>query len=285
MIDLQARTNAQAPSAFIARTAVRALFKELVLYPKPGLVSPVDSGAHTDMNAATLMSSLFSLRHYFRGCAFAGASGAAFPALQRMGLAAERRMMRATGDVNTHRGAIFCLGLLAAAAGSLMQERRSVAGHALGQCVARRWGDAIARTTPLSRLREAAPTERHPSAIGARRQAIGGYPSVFSLALPVLTGTLARSGNEEAALIQTLFTLMATLDDTNLLRRGDKVGLAFVQSEARRFLAVGGVFASEWRARAIALHHACIARRLSPGGSADLLAGAWFVAALQGHVA
>ncbi|MGB6307134.1 MAG: triphosphoribosyl-dephospho-CoA synthase MdcB [Steroidobacteraceae bacterium] len=284
MIALRASTDAQAPSAFIARTAVRALFKELVLYPKPGLVSRVDSGAHADMNAATLMRSLFTLRHYFRDCASAGASGAAFPALQRIGLAAERRMMRATGEVNTHRGAIFCLGLLAAAAGSLIQERRSCAGQALGQCVAHRWGDAIACTAPLSRLREAAPAAHRPSIIGARRQAVGGYPCVFSLALPVLTGTLARSGSEEAALVQTLFTLMATLDDTNLLRRGGKIGLAFVQSEARRFLAVGGVFASEWRARAIALHHDFIARRLSPGGSADLLAGVWFAAALQGHV-
>ena len=146
MIALRASADAQVPGAFVARTAVRALFKELVLYPKPGLVSRVDSGAHADMNAATLMSSLFTLRHYFRDCACAGASGAAFPTLQRMGLAAERRMMRATGDVNTHGGAIFCLGLLAAAAGSLIQERRSFAGHALGQCVAHRWGDAIART-------------------------------------------------------------------------------------------------------------------------------------------
>jgi triphosphoribosyl-dephospho-CoA synthase len=284
MIALEVCADTQLPVAFIARTAVRALFKELVLYPKPGLVSRIDSGAHADMNAATLMRSLFALRHYFRECACAGASGAAFATLQRFGLAAEQRMMRATGDVNTHRGAIFCLGLLAAAAGSLMRERRSISGRALGQCVASRWGDAIAQSTPLNRLHEGAPTGCGPAIVGARRQAMGGYPSVFSLALPVLLETLARGASDEAALLQTLFTLMATLDDTNLLRRGGKIGLAFVQLQARRFLAVGGVFTPEWRDRAIAIHHACIARRLSPGGSADLLAGAWFVAALQGHV-
>lgn len=101
----------------IARLAVRSLYQELALYPKPGLVSFLDNGAHRDMNAATFMRSLFSLRGYFVATAAAGMRDAEFNELQQLGLAAESRMLLATRGINTHRGAIFTLGMLAAAAG------------------------------------------------------------------------------------------------------------------------------------------------------------------------
>src|SRR3954462_2200459 len=91
-------------AAPIGRAAVRALYAELALSPKPGLVSPLDSGAHDDMDMTTFMRSLFALRGYFCAIAAAGAAGAAFPALQALGIAAERRMLEATRGINTHRG-------------------------------------------------------------------------------------------------------------------------------------------------------------------------------------
>src|SRR3954447_4581595 len=91
-----------------------------------------------------------------------------------------------------------------------------------------------------------------------------------------LVHSLAR-GDVETALVQTLFAVMAELDDTNLLHRGGPKGLAFVRAQARAFLEAGGVAADGWRDRALALHRACIARRFSPGGAADMLAAAAFV--------
>ena len=96
---------------------MRSLYDELSLYPKPGLVSLVDNGSHCDMDAGTFMRSLFALRRYFFHIAAAGAANAPFSELKRLGIAAERRMLAATGGVNTHRGAIFCIGMLCAAAG------------------------------------------------------------------------------------------------------------------------------------------------------------------------
>ncbi|EPX55588.1 Triphosphoribosyl-dephospho-CoA synthetase [Cystobacter fuscus DSM 2262] len=84
-------------------------YAELALHPKPGLVSPLDSGSHDDMDMGTFMRSLFSLRGYFRDIAAAGAGGADFPVLRALGLDAERRMLAATGGINTHRGALFSL--------------------------------------------------------------------------------------------------------------------------------------------------------------------------------
>ena len=105
-----------APDARIIRNAaVRALLAELVTYPKPGLVSLCDSGSHRDMDATTFIRSSLALRRYFEQAAAAGAAGATFAVLNRLGREAEARKLRATGGVNTHRGAVFNLGLLAAA--------------------------------------------------------------------------------------------------------------------------------------------------------------------------
>ena len=86
---------------------MRSLYQELALYPKPGLVSFRDSGAHRDMNVATFMRSLFSLRGYAAAITAAGIREAKFDELQRLGLAAESRVLSATRGINTHRGAIF----------------------------------------------------------------------------------------------------------------------------------------------------------------------------------
>jgi triphosphoribosyl-dephospho-CoA synthase len=263
-------------SAIIGRAAVRALYTELALFPKPGLVSPLDSGAHHDMDMTILLRSLFALRGYFCAVAAAGEAGADFATLQALGIAAERRMLRATRGINTHRGAIFSLGLLAAAAGTLRAGGASIAGHALGRCIAERWGPAIfaAGVQPgYSHGREA--VCRY-GVRGARDEAAAGFPLLFDLALPTLVQSLSYC-NAEAALVQTLFAIMAELDDTNLLHRGGSEGLAFVREEARAFLVAGGVQADGWRERALALHLACVAHRLSPGGAADMLAAAAFV--------
>lgn len=268
-------------AAPIGRAAVRALYAELALHPKPGLVSPLDSGSHDDMDMKTFMRSLFALRGYYRDIAACGAAGADFAALQALGITAERRMLAATGGVNTHRGAVFGLGLLAAAAGRLRRTGKPLGGRALGDTVAMLWGDDILAAAPCAPDSNGARATRRYGANGARQEAAAGFPTLFAVALPVLTRTAADLGCAERAMVQTLFALMARLDDTNLLHRGGPAGLAFVQALARRFLDRGGVFRADWRTEALALHHSFVARRLSPGGSADMLAAACFVQSQQ----
>jgi triphosphoribosyl-dephospho-CoA synthase len=105
----------------IADRAVLALLHELAAWPKPGLVSHVDSGSHADMDAAIMQSSAYSLRPFFAELAMAGREGADMSQLRTIGLRAEAAMLAATGGVNTHRGAIFGLGLLCAAAGAVAE--------------------------------------------------------------------------------------------------------------------------------------------------------------------
>jgi triphosphoribosyl-dephospho-CoA synthase len=278
---MSARPQTVAPTrldATIARLAVRALYAELRAYPKPGLVSHVDSGSHADMNAATFMRSLFALRHYFAAMARAGAVHAPFARLQRLGIDGEIRMSAVTRGINTHRGAIFTLGLLAAAAGHVGSGSGVLAPEDLGRAVQTHWGRAIADMIP-GRSHGAFAAQRY-GAGGARAQAANGFPHVFAIGLPAWRRALAISGDPNRAAVYCFFSLMAAVDDTNLLHRGGLEGLRYAQAEARAFLAHAD--APGWHAHAEAIHHAFVARHLSPGGSADLLAATLFVAELEG---
>ena len=272
-------------SRTVSRFAVRALHSELVCHPKPGLVSTVDNGSHADMNAPTFIRSLFALRHYFAVVADAGSGDAPFTLLQAHGIAAEQRMLHATGGVNTHRGAIFTLGLLAAAAGRLHAHTHSLNGTALGRTVRTLWGRSILEDLSHERRNAGISHGRlvalRYGAGGAPAQAAQGFPALFDTALPVLSEGLQRCCDRNRAMVQTLFTLMATLVDTNLLYRGGPRALAFAQRAASDFLKAGGVYRRDWRRHAMEIHHDFVQRRLSPGGSADLLSAALFVFLLQ----
>lgn len=260
------------PAGWIGRTAIRALYGELSLAPKPGLVSPLDNGAHDDMTMATFMRSLFALRSYFMDIAAAGGMGAPFETLRRLGLGAEKRMLAATGGVNTHRGAVFNLGFLSAAAGRVAAAGARPSAETICQMTATQWGQDILASRPDIPDSNGTRALATHGGTGAREQAAAGYPLLRKVALPALATARSRGANVPASRIQALFAIMAALDDTNLLHRGGREGLTFVQSEAAAFLAADGVFSAGWQTRALMLHRQCVSRRLSPGGAADLLA-------------
>jgi triphosphoribosyl-dephospho-CoA synthase len=268
----------------IGRIAVRSLYAELTLYPKPGLVSLRDNGSHDDMTAATFMRSMFALRHYFVRITMAGMHGASFGVLAALGVEAERRMLAATGGINTHRGAIFGLGLLCAAIGSCRARGEGLTAPAIRAALVARWGAALAaharppaaHSSSSHGLRVAA---RH-GVGGARQQASLGMPAVFDVALPALCAALDASRSPRHARVDALFALMAHISDTNVYHRGGSEGAATVTRHARAFLDSGGTSASGWEARAELCHRTFVARRLSPGGAADLLAAACLVEAV-----
>lgn len=258
----------------IGRAATLALHDELALTPKPGLVTLTDRGSHADMDAHTFMRSLFALRSYFVRIAELGAAGAPFEALERCGIAAEARMLAATGGINTHRGAIFMLGLLCASAGALSAQGGHLTPLALRQMLAARWGDALtARAQRPSKL---------PGGMAACRlrlrsasaEAALGFPTLFDTAEPALRAAHERGLASTPARLDALFAVMAVLDDSNLAHRGGLEGLHFAQRAARGFLAAGGAGAPQGLDAAKAIGAEFVRRRLSPGGAADTLAAA-----------
>lgn len=280
---LAARPLQESAAARIGRLAVRCLYREVALAPKPGLVTSADAGSHADMDFHTFMRSLAALRPYFPAIAARGAEAPAFAPLQRLGIEAEATMLAATGGINTHRGAIFNLGLLCAAAGLALVGGQETEAEAVCGLVTEYWGESI--LAGLAPGREAAShglaVARRYGSGGARREAANGFPAARRIGLPAYRCALAARGDHDLAAVQSLFALMAEVEDTNLLWRGGPAGLDYGRRAAADFLAAGGVLATGWRHEAEAIHRRFVERRLSPGGSADLLGVTLFLDALE----
>ena len=258
----------------LARAAVTAMRDELEAYPKPGLVSPVDSGAHTDMDFALMCRSADSLLLPFTALAAAGRAAQSFEqALVPFGIEAERQMLLATDGVNTHRGAIFSVGLIVSAIARAQALSDNLSPSAIRAALRDTWGDALeAHAANDGETSHGALVRRRTGRDGARREAASIFPSVFETGIPVYRAALNAGLDANAARIQTLFALMAAVDDTTVLYRGGLEAGSFVRQSATSFLADGGCGQPDWFEKAEALHRAFIARNLSAGGCADLLA-------------
>ncbi|WP_343729712.1 triphosphoribosyl-dephospho-CoA synthase [Duganella sp.] len=314
LVVLVPRAGSAARSAFareVARLAVRSLHAELCLYPKPGLVSPVDSGSHDDMDAGTFMRSMFALRHYFRQICLAGWDDAPFAQLKQLGIAAEAAMLKATHGINTHRGAIFSLGMLCATAGRARAQGTSLRPAALRAAMLIRWGEELAAHAagpaagPLPSV--APPAQAAPAVAsarddgkaavdeglsnglrvaaryavsGAREEGALGLPSVFEIGIPALLASRARGATVTEERVDTLYALMAHISDSNVYHRAGPPGAQIVRDHAERFLAHGGTANVNWYADALHSHHVFMQHRLSPGGAADLLAACCLVQSL-----
>lgn len=298
----------------LAALATGCLLDEVRLTPKPGLVDRRGSGAHQDLTLALMERSAHSLTPAFQALALACWQQPADIALrQRVGLLgreAEARMLQATGGVNTHRGAIWALGLLvcgaamtangngAAGSGAEALMRREGAMLPSGaEAVMRRenaevWGgaealarviDAAARLAQLpdvqmprqfSNGRRASSRYRLP---GAREQAQQGFPHITRLALPQLRASRLRGAAEESARLDALLAIMTTLSDTCVLSRAGLDGLNAMQQGARAVLAAGGVSQPAGCTALAQLDQRMLAANASPGGAADLLAATLFL--------
>ena len=280
-------------AADIGALAFGALLAEVAATPKPGLVDRLTNGAHRDMDFSTFLASACALRHTFDAFAAAGVAGAElsppalFPRLREIGLAAEQAMFRATDGVNTHKGMIFSLGLLAASAGLLAARGEQLRAEAAGARAAAICAEACARASAQAAKKPAgARTKGERICLaygyaGARGEAQGGYRTVLTVSLPVYRKKRARGASVNDALADTLLHLIAQTVDTNILGRHDPAALAYAQEAARQALAAGGVGMPAGRAAILALDADFTRRWISPGGSADLLAVTHFLYELE----
>ena len=255
----------------IGSLAVDCLRLEVATYPKPGLVSHVDSGAHDDMDAALLRRSADTLAPFFTRLSEAGAAGHDMDRLRVIGIETEHAMFAATGGINTHRGAIFGLGLLQRCRG--LSARLALARRRAWVTSWWRAEAAQILAGPVKAVQPWCDCEPPVWRGGARLEAATGFPALYAYGMPALRqGRSLAPQDEEAARVQLCMALIARLEDTNLLHRGGTDGLNFARQAAREFLMQGGVGRVGWQDCARAIHQAFVARNLSPGGSADLLA-------------
>ena len=253
----------------IAGLAQRALLYEAMTTPKPGLVDCCNSGAHRDMDLFSFADSISVLGRYFEECVQLGLSGQPLEKLQHAGILAERAMLDAAGT-NTHKGAIFALGVLCCAIGrcGMEAELNAVLDEAgrIGQCFAAQLSASGCERT------HGEMQYRHYGLMGARGEAASGFRSVRDIALPVLDRELEKGASNADAGKAALVHLMAEVMDSNIIHRAGLEGQAWVQEQAKQLLQQG------WTDDDLRMLDAeMIARNVSPGGSADLLAAAWFL--------
>lgn len=270
----------------IARLACQALQYEVLTTPKPGLVDRVNSGSHRDMDVFTFAASIAALSPYFTRCAELGMlmsdeeAPALFEALRLPGRVAEGTMLEATNGINTHKGAIFSLGILCAAAGRLERSEwqtdrllNTVAAMTQGLTE----GD-FGSLTPENVKTFGQKLYLEHGIKGVRGEAEQGFPLVREYGYPALKAALAQGHSMNDAGCAALIALMAHNTDTNIIHRSSLEALNEVMQEAAALLEKERVPSAEALEE---FDRELIKKNISPGGSADLLALCYLLYGLE----
>ncbi|MFT0213331.1 triphosphoribosyl-dephospho-CoA synthase [Pseudomonas sp. F1_0610] len=272
----QARVCATQWAEYLANSAVQALLDEVQLTPKPGLVDRRGSGAHSDLTLELMQASAHSLWPTFYQMAIAAqvhphidqSLRESMGAIGRLG---EAQMLKCTQGVNTHRGAIWALGLLVVAA--------SLAPFTTAQELTERAAQLALiedRYIPQQGLSNGAKVRQKYAVSGAREQAQQGFPSVH-LGLKQLLKSRQQGASEKAARVDALLAIASELADTCVLHRSGLEGLMWMQQQARKVLALGGYSSALGQQQFQQLETGLLARNASPGGAADLLAASLWI--------
>ena len=266
----------------LARLARQALIAEAELTPKPGLVDRRGCGAHTDLSLEIMRRSAVAIEPYFVQMALASRGGQPSQSIRErlalIGRQAERAMLDATGGSNSHKGAIWALGLLVSALA--MHDKDDVTASTVAdtaKAIASFEDRAIPRLVSHGDM-----VARRYGVVGARGEALSGFPHVVDVGLPALRRKRRSAASEQVARLDTLLSIMASLDDTCLLYRGGVVALAAAKKGAAAVAAAGGTGTRLGREELCRLDRRLMDLHVSPGGSADLLAATLLLDAV-GH--
>lgn len=264
----------------IGHLASMALQAELDTTPKPGLVDRNDNGAHCDMDHALMQRSIKALHPYFVRLAQLGFTDKqpCHDEIVNIGIEAEREMFKATGGVNTHKGALFSIGLAAVAlAGKAFCRITQAEGcgtmayndvnskqiQSLSNSIA-----SLARLFPDTNGTHGSKAKANNILKGALDNAREGYTQLFKAWLPFYIDRIAEGDNY--ALHKTLLRIMCDLDDTNIVYRTSMETMQEVKTEARQMLDTSRNIVN-FEAALQAMNTDYIHRNISPGGSADML--------------
>ena len=268
--------NHVSQAAFIGSLAYQALVQEVITTPKPGLVDQSNNGSHKDMDLPLFLKSAKALRRYFYKAAKIGESDRSpaemFTALRKIGLQADKAMLEATDGVNTHKGAIFTMGLLCGAAAKHRdaEELLAASGAMTKGIVAADFAGITKETARTAGERLYA----NYGITGIRGEAEKGFPALKHIGLPMLSKCLEKGLSLNDAGCVTLLHLMGATEDTNLIHRSDPKTAADIRQQVQDLLKENSM---PQKAVLAELDRQFIEKNLSPGGSADLLAASYFL--------
>jgi len=271
----------QGPAMHLACLASQSLIAEAELTPKPGLVDRRGAGAHTDLSLSTMKLSALAIQPYFCEMAFVSEGSHPSQALREqlavIGRDAERAMLKVTNGSNSHKGAIWILGLLVSAAAFEVNDEVEASQIA---ATAKEIASFADRATPRLVSHGDIVTKKY-GAAGARGEALGGFPHVVEVGLPTLRSKRANGATESVARLDTLLNIMSRLDDTCLLYRGGERALVAAKEGAAAVQEVGGSGTAIGRQKLSHLDRRLLELGVSPGGSGDLLAATLFLDAVE----
>lgn len=265
-------------AATAAQQAVRALLYEVTTTPKPGLVDRRNSGSHTDMDSFTFMSSAAALYPYFEACARVGRetmnrpAPETFAALRPLGCEAEGEMLDATNGVNTHKGAVFSIGITCAALGRLNRAEWCDPARVLQEVAAMTSGltkQDLADVTTENAVTAGQKLYAQYGITGIRGQVEAGLPVVLHHGLPILENGLKLGYDINRAGCAALLEILVHSTDTNIIARSSRERQLAWVTRVKELLAQTPYPDEE---ALVELDDQFIAENLSPGGSADLLA-------------
>lgn len=282
------------PVLLIGNAALEAMFMEAACSPSPGLVDRFHSGAHSDMDFFTFVVSSSVINTAMYRCAMAGWDHEGqpeelLPILRQIGIEAEKAMFKATKGVNTQKGMLFLMGILSAAAslairkqpGNLTSDAVVAEASAIGRGLVERELSVMKRKLPERELTAGERLYLEHGVTGIRGEIELGLPTILMKGLPCFREALMKGLSVNDALVHALIGLMSETEDTTILNRHDKDTLSDVRAEAHSIMADGGMLTTLGRSRIQKLDEKYSKKRISPGGSADLLAATYFLHAMD----
>lgn len=277
----------------LSQMAVSALLYEVVTTPKPGLVDPASSGSHQDMDVFTFIESAQALHPYFVaaqkiGNEFLGDNlSQMFNELRRVGVIAEKRMYLATNGINTHKGAIFSLGILVCAT-AYLQKNETFSRKELANTIIKMVRNLLEddfqylKQKPSEQLSAGEIQYLKYKKTGIRGEAVAGYPAVLKVGLPFLQKT---TGSLNQRLVDTLMYIAANVSDSNLIKRAGTVEVVDeIKKWSKAYFKKGGSKTVAGINYLKELDQLFIQRNLSLGGSADLLILTVFLGKVEGII-
>lgn len=270
------------PLTFIGQSLLSGILLEVSASPSPGLVSPVSNGSHEDMNFYSFMLSSAAIAPFFHFCAETGYESAPWEdvlsLIRPQGVKTEQRMFQATQGVNTQKGIIFLGGITAAAAGRVFKEKQSLTANEICREAASICQGIVGRELEKTKGNADAPLTtqgvlwfQRAGITGVRGEVEKGLPAITETAYPVFSSSLKEYGLA-TALVETLLHLMTVVEDTTVLARAGLAGLDVVKNSANMVIQQETLHTHSRRHALKELEALFIAKNMSPGGSADLLA-------------
>lgn len=277
----------------IANIAIKSMLYEVAVTPKPGLVDRNNPGAHKDMDFFTFLDSTSVLYSYYYDCTKAGEvfRGEDYTNLLKdirpIGIKAEDNMFNATKGINTHKGMIFSLGILCAAAGSIYNQgnngninRIELSNRVKEMTVG--LTEELKNPRDLDNLTYGEELYKKHKITGVRGQVESGFKTVLDIALPEFENLYEENKYHiNDILVQVLLNLMAKTEDSNILGRHSIDILYHVKELAEKALSLGGIFTEFGKQYIEEMDKYFIEKHISSGGSADLLAVTLFIYILE----